>query len=81
MPSITLKDVPEDVHAALKAQAAAHGRSLNREVILRLRLSVVKDRATNRKAVIEKARELQRRMKGNLVDDAFLSAARREGRP
>lgn len=81
MPSITLKDVPEDVHTALKALAAAHGRSLNREVILRLRLSVVKERATNPKAVIEKARELQRRTKGVLVDDAFLDAARREGRP
>lgn len=33
MSTITLKGVPEDVHAALKVQAKAHGRSLNREAI------------------------------------------------
>lgn len=81
MPNITLKDVPEDVHAALKAQAAAHGRSLNREVILRLKLSVARERGAEPAVVIERARRLQRRMKGVFVDDAFLEAAKREGRP
>lgn len=28
MPSFTVKDLPPDVHQALKAEAAAHGRSL-----------------------------------------------------
>lgn len=32
-PTITLRDVPSDLHRGLKAQAARNHRSLNREVI------------------------------------------------
>lgn len=33
MPTITLKNVPEDLHRRLTARAARHRRSLNQEVI------------------------------------------------
>jgi plasmid stability protein len=33
MSSITLKNIPPDVHEALKRRAQHHGRSLNREII------------------------------------------------
>lgn len=33
MPTITLKNVPEDLHRRLVARAARHRRSLNQEVI------------------------------------------------
>lgn len=33
MSTITLKDVPPDIHEALTAQARVHGRSLNKEII------------------------------------------------
>lgn len=36
MSTITLKNVPEAVHEALKSRALAHGRSLNKEVICAL---------------------------------------------
>lgn len=36
MSTITLKDVPAAVHRTLKSRAAAHGRSLNREIITTL---------------------------------------------
>jgi len=36
MSTITLKDVPSEIHATLKSQAKAHGRSLNREIIMTL---------------------------------------------
>ena len=39
MPSLTIRDIPEDLHAQLKAEAAAHGRSLNKEILLRLKVS------------------------------------------
>lgn len=36
MSTITLKDVPTSVHRTLKSRAQAHGRSLNREIIMTL---------------------------------------------
>ena len=81
MASLTLKDVPEDLHEALKAEALAHGRSLNKELIQRLRVSLVRDRRPDAKAILAKADRLRRRMRGVSIDDDFLDSARREGRP
>lgn len=33
MPTLTLRDLPKDLHAWLKRQASAHRRSVNQEVI------------------------------------------------
>ena len=41
MPSLTIRNIPEDLHAKLEADAIAHGRSLDKEVLLRLAVSVV----------------------------------------
>ncbi|MDQ2867384.1 MAG: Arc family DNA-binding protein [Verrucomicrobiota bacterium] len=37
MPTITLKDIPRDLHRALRKRAKEHHRSLNKEVITTLR--------------------------------------------
>jgi plasmid stability protein len=42
MPSLTIRDIPEELHARLKADAVAHGRSLNKEILLRLAVSVIR---------------------------------------
>jgi hypothetical protein len=39
MATITLKDIPEDLHAQLKAEAEANLRSLNQEAIIRIQRS------------------------------------------
>ena len=39
MPSITLKEVPDDLHAQLQQEASAHFRSLDGEVLARLQRS------------------------------------------
>ena len=36
MSTITIKDVPPAVHRTLKSRAEAHGRSLNKEIIMTL---------------------------------------------
>ncbi len=36
MSTITLKDVPPAIHRSLKTRAQAHGRSLNKEIIVTL---------------------------------------------
>lgn len=40
MASITLKDIPEDLHAQLKCEAAANFRSLSQEVMARIQRSL-----------------------------------------
>ena len=40
MKSITLKDIPHPVHAALKQRAKRHGRSLNKEALACLEMAV-----------------------------------------
>ena len=36
MPTLTLKNIPDDLHARLKACAARNRRSLNSEILIRL---------------------------------------------
>ena len=48
MASITLKDIPEDVHAILKSEADANYRSLAEEIKARLQRSLDWDMATRR---------------------------------
>ena len=36
MPTLTLKNIPDDLHARLKASAARNRRSLNSEILFRL---------------------------------------------
>ncbi len=40
MVSITLKNVPDDLHVQLKQMAKRDGRSLNQEILVRLRSAV-----------------------------------------
>ena len=80
MPSLTIRDIPEDLHTKLKADAAAQGRSLNKEVLIRLKLSVAE-----RKPAVEEllavAQANRRRMKGVWITNAFINRAKRQGRP
>ena len=81
MASLTLKDIPKDLHEALKTEAIAHGRSLTKEVYVRLRLSIAQRRAVEADEHLRKAKSLQRRMQGVHIADVFLAASTREGRP
>ena len=40
MPTLTLKNIPDDLHARLKASAARNRRSLNSEILVRLEQDV-----------------------------------------
>jgi plasmid stability protein len=48
MASITLKDIPKDLHATLKSEAEANYRSLPQEVLARLQRTLDEERATRR---------------------------------
>lgn len=55
MPSLTIRDIPEDLHSRLKADAAAHGRSLNKEILLRLSVSLAR-RQPSVDAIVDRMR-------------------------
>ena len=80
MASLTLKDVPEDLHESLKAEAAAHGRSLNKEVIQRLRVSLVRDGRPDAKEILASADRIRKLFRGSLTQKE-LDRAKNQGRP
>jgi plasmid stability protein len=80
MPSLTIKNLPEQLLEGLREEAAMNRRSLNQEVIARLENSVARPAARDARALLERIRALRGRIQSP-VDDALLRRARREGRP
>lgn len=79
MPTLTLKDVPVELHRRLKARAEQNGRSLNREVIecLEAAFGAV---AVDVDAVIAEARAIRRSLKHRLTNRE-IDRLKRQGRP
>ena len=80
MATITLKNVPDDLHRRLKERAARNGRSLNREAIRCL------DEGTRRPepdTLLEEAAAFRAEFaaRGMWITDADIEAAIDEGRP
>ena len=78
MSTITLKNVPSEIHATLKTQARAHGRSLNREIIAVLSERLHASRVDGM-AVQAQARAVRETM-GVYLTQADLAALRDVGR-
>jgi len=79
MATITLKDIPRNVHKALKQRAKSSGRSLNREVLAIL-VSSVMPRKIDVGAYLVEIRQHRESLPGRLTDD-LLEEAKRTGRP
>lgn len=58
MVSITVKDIPDEVHAALKEQAEQSGRSLNRYLVHTLK-QLTQPREVERKELAHQIRALR----------------------
>ena len=78
MSTITLKNVPLEVHTTLKSRAKAHGRSLNREIIAILEGSLHGSRI-DAAAVSDRARTVRETM-GVYLTQADLTALKDSGR-
>lgn len=81
MPTITLKNVPEDLHRRLTARAAKHRRSLNQEVIACLEKITLADDQPERTfdkeaflAELDRAHE-EMRIKGIWITDEWVRDA------
>lgn len=79
MPSLTLKDVPPELHRRLKARALRNRRSLNREAIECLR-AAAGAAPVDPEALLARARSLRERVSGRLTQRE-LESWKRLGRP
>lgn len=78
--TITLKNVPAEMHAALKQQAKRHKRSLNQEAIHCLDLAlgrVPRDAQT----LLRGVRALRSRVSVEKISLDWIDSAKRKGRP
>lgn len=79
MATLTIKNIPDEIYQALKAQAVLHHRSLNSEVIMNLELIVGKKKV-DPSAVLAKARKLRAKSSKIRMTEKKLTAAKNEGR-
>lgn len=79
MAAITLKSLPMGLHRALKARAARHNRSLNREVIAVLEEAVAPSRRVDLEAMLAVTRQFRSSLKLKTTP-AEIEAFKREGR-
>ena len=79
MPTLTVKNVPPDLHRRLKERAERHGRSLNSEILACLS-EATQPRVVDPEALIAEARQLRARVEGR-ISEGFLRESRGSGRP
>jgi plasmid stability protein len=80
MASITLKNIPADLHRELKKRAEEHHRSLNGEIIATLKSATSKTYRVDLEAMIREARAARAKFTRQITD-AEINAWKRAGRP
>lgn len=80
MPTITLKNVPKDVHMALKQRAKRHKRSLNQEAIHCFDLALGNTRR-DPEEILARIRHIRSDLDVKPVNLDWIDKAKRTGRP
>lgn len=78
MPSITIKNIPEDLLEKIKESSANNRRSMNAEIIFRLEQGLVKKE--QRKLSLDKIRSLRTATKRHFLTEAELNNLKNEDR-
>ncbi|MDZ7719143.1 MAG: Arc family DNA-binding protein [Balneolaceae bacterium] len=79
MPSITVKNIPEEIYDRVREQAKAHHRSINSEIIACLE-QTVNPQQVSTDDILQEARRLRKKAKGSLSSEEIESAIN-QGRP
>ncbi len=79
MPTITIKDIPQALHRALKLRAEAHHRSLNKEVIATLEAAALPSASVSTVTPSEEAAQARSQFKRSLSVQEITSW-KRQGR-
>jgi len=80
MASITLKNIPTELHRELKKRAEEHHRSLNKEIIATLKNATGKTHRVDVEALIRVARAARAKF-ARQISDAEINTWKRAGRP
>lgn len=80
MPTLTLKNIPEDLYTRLKAAAEAHRRSLNSEILYCVEQTLF-PKKINVNEYLAEARRLRKKTAALPLNDDLLNAAKNAGRP
>lgn len=80
MATITLKNIPDDLHVRLKTSAQSHHRSINSEIINCLETMLKTEKITP-EARIARLRSVRPRIDPNAVSTDAIQQAIDEGRP
>ena len=78
MPSITVKNIPDEMYARIKQSAKVNRRSVNNEIIYQLEQKLFSNRV-NEEEVLFKARAFRSKVKGSLSPEEIENAIN-EGR-
>jgi len=79
MATITIKNIPAEIHEQLRANAEQHHRSLNSEIIFCLENSL-RRHAVDADAVVQEARVLRKTTRRFLLTNPILQQAKNRGR-
>ena len=80
MATLTIKNLPDQLYARLKARAAEHRRSINSEAILAVERALIDPAPAEPDQLLAALRRSRARLKGLYVTDRDLRAARNTGR-
>ena len=80
MPTITLKNVPDDLYEALKARARINRRSLNSEIIHALEETLLPT-PIDVEAFLNEITQLREKTAAYPLNDELLNQLKNEGRP
>ncbi|NBB86338.1 MAG: Arc family DNA-binding protein [Bacteroidetes bacterium] len=78
MPTLTIKNVPPDLHERLKESARRHRRSMNSEAITLLERALMPARRRDAETLIAEAKALNKKVGKTFPD--IVNDAKREGR-
>lgn len=78
--NLTLKNIPDEIYASLKASAASHHRSLNSEIIACLEKTLM-PRLIGAEERIERARQLRAATRPAAFSRRQIAHSIRQGRP
>ena len=76
--NVTVKNIPPELHKDLKASAARHRRSLNREIIALLE-ERLKPRKRTPDEVLAAVGVLREKLKGVHISEEMIDSAKKEG--
>ncbi len=81
MATLTIKNLPDEIYAALSRRAKSNRRSINGEAIVQLEQGLKRDEL-DADALIERIRKNRKKLEGRVwLTDEFLEYAKNEGRP